>query len=135
MAYRFVGPAPELAALPRTPDTGSGPTDIIEDGNAPGSIQVAGGTEPICMGRDCPSTGAYAKIGCVITPDVSRMAQLQPGDQVSFKEISVEEAHAEAGRFRAALAAFGIAAALWRPRESGQPDQRRHPRRGGLRSQ
>ncbi len=92
MAYRLVGPTPEVVPIPRTSDTGSGPTDIIEDGNAVGAIQIAGGTEPICMGRDCPSTGAYAKIGCVITPDVSRMFQMQPGDTFRFQEVSLTEA-------------------------------------------
>ena len=93
MAYRLTGQSPGLVSIPRTPDTGSGPTDIIEDGNAVGAIQIAGGTEPICMGRDCPSTGAYAKIGCVITPDVSRMFQMQPGDTFRFQEVSLPEAY------------------------------------------
>lgn len=93
MAYRLSGPVPDLVPIARTSDTGSGPTDIIEDGNAVGAIQLAGGTEPICMGRDCPTTGAYAKIGCVITPDVSRMFQMQPGDAFRFQEIGVPEAY------------------------------------------
>ncbi|MHB8688773.1 MAG: 5-oxoprolinase subunit C family protein [Candidatus Dormibacteraceae bacterium] len=93
VAHRLTGPALEIEAIPRTGDTGSGPTDIVEDGNAVGAIQIAGGVEPICMGRDCPTTGAYAKIGCIITPDVSRLAQLQPGDSVRFEEISVDAAH------------------------------------------
>jgi biotin-dependent carboxylase-like uncharacterized protein len=93
MAHRLVSPALELAPIPRTTDTGSGPTDIIEDGNAVGAIQVAGGVEPICMGRDCPTSGAYAKIGCIITPDVDRLAQKQPGDSVRFSEIGIEEAY------------------------------------------
>ena len=93
VAHRLAGPALEIEAVPRSGDTGSGPTDIVEDGNAIGAIQIAGGIEPICMGRDCPTTGAYAKIGCIITPDVSRLAQVQPGDSVRFEEMSVEAAH------------------------------------------
>jgi antagonist of KipI len=93
MAHRLTGPPPELVPIPRTSDTGGGPTDIIEDGNAIGSIQIAGGVEPICMGRDCPTTGAYAKIGCIITPDVSRLAQMQPGDSLTFEEVSVHRAY------------------------------------------
>jgi antagonist of KipI len=93
MAHRLTGPALELESIPRTGDTGSGPTDIVEDGNAIGAIQIAGGVEPICMGRDCPTTGAYAKIGCIVTPDVSRLAQMQPGDSFRFQEVSVAEAY------------------------------------------
>lgn len=109
IAYRMTGPAPEVATLPRTSDTGSGPTDIIEDGNAVGAIQVAGGVEPICMGRDCPTSGAYAKIGCIITPDVSRMAQMQPGDSVRFREITIDEAYEVSREFAGLTSSFGAA--------------------------
>lgn len=107
MAYRLAGPVPELVPIPRTSDTGSGPTDIIEDGNAVGAIQLAGGTEPICMGRDCPTTGAYAKIGCVITPDVSRMFQMQPGDTFRFEEVGVPEAFQISRDMSAVIRRFG----------------------------
>lgn len=107
MAYRLVGPTPEIVSLPRTADTGSGSTDIVEDGNAVGAIQVAGGSEPICMGRDCPSSGAYAKIACVITPDVSRMFQLQPGDSVRFEEVSVDQAYDISREMSAVMQGFG----------------------------
>lgn len=107
MAYRLSGPVPELVSIPRTSDTGSGPTDIIEDGNAVGAIQLAGGTEPICMGRDCPTTGAYAKIGCVISPDVSRMFQMQPGDTFRFQEVGVPEAFEIAREMNAVIQGFG----------------------------
>jgi biotin-dependent carboxylase-like uncharacterized protein len=107
MAYRLAGPVPELVPILRTADTGSGPTDIIEDGNAVGAIQLAGGTEPICMGRDCPTTGAYAKIGCVITPDVSRMFQMQPGDSFRFQEVSVPEAYDISRELSAVVQGFG----------------------------
>ena len=93
MAHRLTGPGLEIEPIPRTGDTGSGPTDIIEDANAIGAIQIAGGIEPICMGRDCPTTGAYAKIGCIITPDVSRVAQMQPGDSFRFEEVNVSEGY------------------------------------------
>jgi antagonist of KipI len=107
MAYRLVGSVPEVVPIPRTADTGSGPTDIIEDGNAVGAIQIAGGTEPICMGQDCPSTGAYAKIGCVITPDLPRMFQMQPGDLLRFEEVSVAEAYDASRQMSAVLQTFG----------------------------
>jgi len=109
VAYRLTGRAPEVAAIPRTADTGSGPTDIIEDGNAVGVIQIAGGVEPICMARDCPTSGAYAKIATIVTPDVSRMAQMKPGDTFRFAEVSVDEAFDIALEVAAAMDAFGLA--------------------------
>jgi antagonist of KipI len=87
MGYRLEGPVPDIEPVERTRDTGSGPTDVIEEGNAVGSIQIAGGTEVICLGRDCGTSGAYAKIGCIIGADVSRMAQLAPGSEFRFEEV------------------------------------------------
>jgi antagonist of KipI len=107
IAYRLAGPAPEVVAHPRTADTGSGPTDIVEDANVPGAIQIAGGIEPICMGRDCPTTGAYAKIGCVIGPDLCRLAQHQPGDSVRFREVTIDEAYGVSAEVLATMTAFG----------------------------
>ncbi len=107
MAHRLISPALDLEPIPRTQDTGSGPTDIIEDGNAVGAIQVAGGAEPICMGRDCPTSGAYAKIGCIVTPDVSRLAQSQPGDTLTFREVSIEEAYALSREMNRVVHDFG----------------------------
>jgi biotin-dependent carboxylase-like uncharacterized protein len=92
MGYRLEGPVPEIESVSRTANTGSGPTDVIEEGNAVGSIQIAGGTEVICLGRDCGTSGAYAKIGCIIGADVSRMAQLAPGSQFHFVEVSRDDA-------------------------------------------
>jgi biotin-dependent carboxylase-like uncharacterized protein len=106
MAHRLISPPLEIAAIPRTPDTGSGPTDMIEDGNAVGVIQVAGGTEPICMGRDCPTSGAYAKIACIVTPDVDRLAQMQPGDTVRFREVEVGQAFEVARELDSVMRSF-----------------------------
>jgi biotin-dependent carboxylase-like uncharacterized protein len=92
VGYRIDGRCPAVRPVPRTRDTGSGLTDIIEEGNPVGGIQIAGGKEIICLGRDCGTSGAYAKIGCLIGVDVSRMAQLAPGSQFRFTAVSVREA-------------------------------------------
>jgi biotin-dependent carboxylase-like uncharacterized protein len=108
VGYRIEGRCPSPMDVPRTRDTGSGPTDIVEEGNPVGGIQVAGGKEIICLGRDCGTSGAYAKIGCVIGTDVSRMAQLAPGASFRFTEVTRAQAvsiRAEARRLLASLAA------------------------------
>jgi allophanate hydrolase subunit 2 len=38
-------------------------------------------------------TGGYTKIATVISTDLSKVAQLKPGDRVRFAPVSVEEAH------------------------------------------
>jgi biotin-dependent carboxylase-like uncharacterized protein len=95
MGCRFVGPA--LHFLPR-PDylveqAGSDPSNIVDDSICIGSIQVPSGLEPIAMGVDGPSLGGYAKIATVISPDLSRLAQLRPGDPVRFRAVDSDEAH------------------------------------------
>ena len=85
MGYRTKGPAIEYAA-------GKGP-NIISDGIAPGAIQVPGG-QPIILMADRQTVGGYAKIGHVISVDLPIIAQMRPGDSVSFAETDVETAQA-----------------------------------------
>ncbi|WP_088553375.1 5-oxoprolinase subunit PxpB, partial [Calderihabitans maritimus] len=83
MGYRLTGP----------PIAHKGPTDIISDGVAPGSIQVPANGLPIVMMADRQTTGGYPKIATVITPDLDKLAQAQPGDRIRFRQVSVEKAH------------------------------------------
>ena len=103
VGYRIDGTPPAALPVPRTKDTGSGPTDIIEEGNPIGAIQIAGGKEIICLGRDCGTSGAYAKIGCLIGVDVSRMAQLAPGSRFRFAEVSPSQARSIRAEYSAVL--------------------------------
>ncbi len=69
----------------------SGP-DIISDALCAGAIQVPGDGHPIIMMADCQTTGGYAKIGFVISPDLSKLAQAKAGDTITFVECSDGEA-------------------------------------------
>jgi biotin-dependent carboxylase-like uncharacterized protein len=66
--------------------------DIISDALCAGAIQVPGDGHPIIMMADCQTTGGYAKIGFVISPDLSKLAQAKAGDTVTFVECSDKEA-------------------------------------------
>lgn len=68
--------------------------DIISDGIVSGSIQVPSHGKPIIMMADCQTTGGYAKIANVISSDLNKLAQARPEDQLTFKKIGIEEAHA-----------------------------------------
>ncbi|MDR7857516.1 biotin-dependent carboxyltransferase family protein [Tissierella sp.] len=83
MGYRLNGPQIEHI---------SG-ADIISDGIVFGSIQVPGHGFPIIMMADRATTGGYTKIATVITPDLSVLAQMRPGDSINFTAISLKEAH------------------------------------------
>ncbi len=74
-----------------TIETVSG-SDIVSDGIACGSIQVTSGGQPIILMADRQTTGGYAKIGTVCSADLPKLAQLRPGGEIRFQEISVEQA-------------------------------------------
>lgn len=96
MGFRFIGP--KLEFKPRAEyliaQAGSDPSNIVDDCIPVGGIQVPSGLEPIVMGVDGPSMGGYAKIGTLITPDMSRLGQAKPGEICHFRAIDVEEATA-----------------------------------------
>ena len=67
--------------------------DIVSDGIALGSVQVAGDGQPIVLLVDRQSTGGYTKLATVCSFDIGRIAQTRPGRVLRFEAISVEEAH------------------------------------------
>lgn len=90
--------------------------DIVSDGIAFGSIQITKSGMPIVMMADHQTTGGYAKIGTVCSFDLPKLAQLRPGDEVSFCRVSVEEAqnlycHPQERNRTAPLASLGRKAA------------------------
>lgn len=66
--------------------------DILSDGILPGAVQVPGHGQPIVMLADCQTTGGYAKIAQVITADLSKLAQLRPGESFSFEWVTLDKA-------------------------------------------
>ncbi|MEK4579135.1 5-oxoprolinase subunit C family protein [Bacillus sp. FSL R12-0074] len=57
-----------------------------------GTIQVPNGGQPIILMADRQTTGGYPRIGNVISVDLPLLAQLKPGDYVTFETITMEEA-------------------------------------------
>jgi allophanate hydrolase subunit 2 len=84
MGVRLEGPKIE-----RRPDVQE---SIISEGLISGAIQVPGDGKPIIILTELV-TGGYTKIATVISADLTKVAQLKPGDQVQFEPISIEEAH------------------------------------------
>ena len=80
--YRLDGPAIEHAVG----------ADIVSDGTTLGSIQVPGTGTPIILLADRGTTGGYAKIATVISPDIGLLAQAMPGAKIRFSAVSVAEA-------------------------------------------
>lgn len=66
--------------------------DIISDGVPFGGIQIPSNGKPIIMLSDRQTTGGYAKIGTVLSVDISKLVQCQVGTRIRFQEISLKEA-------------------------------------------
>jgi biotin-dependent carboxylase-like uncharacterized protein len=92
VGYRFEGPKFTFRNIAKAKDAGSDPSNIVDDGNAIGAIQIPGGVEPICLGVDGVSMGGYVKIACLIAADMDRMAQLPIGAPMRFAQVTVDEA-------------------------------------------
>jgi biotin-dependent carboxylase-like uncharacterized protein len=84
MGYRLQGPAlPIKEGMPQS---------IISEPTMPGGIQIPADRQAIILLVE-QTVGGYAKIGTVITPDLSRLAQATPGDTLRFQRISLKDAH------------------------------------------
>jgi antagonist of KipI len=82
MGYRLTASAPITGA----------PADLPSEPTCAGAIQLPPDGHPIVLMADGPTVGGYAKIAAVITADLGRVAQRNPGESVRFREVSVEEA-------------------------------------------
>ena len=72
-----------------------GGASIVSEPVCPGVIQLPPGGEPIILMADAPTVGGYRILGTVIASDIGRLAQLAPGEPVSFEIVSVESAQRE----------------------------------------
>ncbi len=69
------------------------PREMISDAVNTGVVQVPPSGQPIVLLTSRQTVGGYPRIAAVAAVDASRLAQLQPGDQLRFEEISVAAAH------------------------------------------
>ena len=82
MGYRLTGPAPHHRAGAAFP---SEPACV-------GAVQVPPGGAPIVLFVDGPTVAGYPKIAVVISVDLPILAQRLPGEQLSFRMVSIAEA-------------------------------------------
>jgi len=79
VGIRLTGPALERS---KTAELPSEPT-------LPGAIQVPPDGQPIILGPDAPVTGGYPVIGVLATDQLSRLAQVRPGDEIRLAEYAI----------------------------------------------
>ena len=65
--------------------------DIVSDGITFGSVQIPASGTPIIMMADHQTAGGYAKIATVVSKDLAKLAQAQPGCKIHFKKTSLQE--------------------------------------------
>ncbi len=83
MGYRLSG---------KTLDGLSAREGIISAGVTAGTIQVPGDGQPVILMADRQTTGGYLRIANVISTDLTFVAQMLPGNSISFREVSLKEA-------------------------------------------
>ncbi|WP_251862208.1 biotin-dependent carboxyltransferase family protein [Clostridium sp. Marseille-Q2269] len=82
MGYRLNGPQLYLKE----------PLELISEAVTLGTVQVPKDGNPIILLADGQTTGGYPKIADIASIDIPIAAQLKPGDKITFREISLEEA-------------------------------------------
>ena len=65
--------------------------EVISAGIMPGTIQITSAGQPVILMRDAQTVGGYYRIANVITEDLDKLAQLKPGDKVTFSLIRLDE--------------------------------------------
>jgi antagonist of KipI len=88
MGYRLEGPM--------LPTSGE---ELLSFGLVSGAVQVPRNGQPILLMADCQTAGGYPVVATVVTASLPVAAQLLPGDEVRFAEVTLERA----GRMRHAL--------------------------------
>ena len=68
------------------------PLELLSGGVPAGAVQLPPGGAPIILMADHQTTGGYPIVGHVASVDLGSVAQLRPGDVISFIGISLDEA-------------------------------------------
>ncbi|MHC2991133.1 KipI antagonist [Pontibacter sp. HJ8] len=82
MGYRLQGVSVSLAEQ----------TELISCAVTFGTVQVPPDGQPIVLMADHQTTGGYPRIAQVISADLPVLAQVVPGQTISFEEVTLEEA-------------------------------------------
>lgn len=99
MGLRLLGdPLPRVASR-RAAEMASEPV-------AAGAVQVANDGLPIVLGVDGQTIGGYPRPAHVVRVDLDRLAQLRPGDGVTFRAVTVAEAERAAREAAGELAGW-----------------------------
>ena len=77
--------------------------ELLSFGLAGGAIQLPNGGNPILLMADHQTAGGYPVVATVASPDLPIAAQLKPGDELRFEEVTIDHALRLRAAQRAAL--------------------------------
>ncbi len=69
------------------------PGEIVSEPTTLGAVQIPADGQPIVLMAEHQTIGGYPIIGTVLPCDLDRLAQAQPGTQISFRPVSLSEAY------------------------------------------
>jgi biotin-dependent carboxylase-like uncharacterized protein len=92
IGYRYRGATLEFEPREQPFGAGSDPSNVVDVGYPVGSIQVPGGTEPICLLNDGVTGGGYVTIATVISSDRDVLAQTKTHDRTRFRAVTIDDA-------------------------------------------
>jgi len=78
--------------------------ELLSHGILPGCVQMPPSGQPVIQLNDANTCGGYPKLGVVIHADLSKLAQVRPGESIHFTLCSAEDAR-QATRSRLQLLA------------------------------
>jgi antagonist of KipI len=78
----------------RGSDTFQAQLDLASAPVCPGTVQATAGGELIVLGVDGQTIGGYPRLAHVIAADLDKLAQLRPGDRISFELANLASAEA-----------------------------------------
>ena len=77
--------------------------ELLSFGLVAGAVQVPYSGQPILLMADHQTAGGYPVVACVVTAELPKAAQLLPGDNLSFREVSIAAARDMRARLHASL--------------------------------
>ena len=92
LAYRVSKDADRMGYRLEGPELVTTGEELLSFGLVPGALQVPRSGQPILLMADHQTAGGYPVVATVISASLPVAAQLLPGDELRFAEITVERA-------------------------------------------
>jgi urea carboxylase len=99
---RLIGPKPQWARVDGG-EAGLHPSNIHDNAYAIGAVDFTGDM-PVILGPDGPSLGGFVCPVTIVRAELWKMGQLRPGDEISFRCVTEEEARLMEGEQEESIA-------------------------------